>query len=497
VNARIAIVGTGFAGLGMAIRLKQAGIDDFVILERAAEPGGTWRDNTYPGCACDVPSHLYSFSFAPNPDWSRTYSPQPEIREYLRRTAERFDVNRHVRWNHDLLDATWDDEAQTWELLTSQGPLIVQFLIMGTGGLSNPSVPEIPGIERFEGTMFHTASWDHDHVLDGERVAIIGTGASAIQVIPQIQPTVAHLDVYQRTPPWVMPHTDRRVTRVERALFRRLPFTQRIVRAIVYGLREIYAVGFTKRPAIMRGAARVAKSNIDRHVSDPALRATLTPRFEFGCKRVLLSDTYYPALAQPNVEVVTTGIREITAGAIVTADGVAHPVDTIILATGFKVVDNPANALLNGREGRNLAKDLLDGKGAYLGTTAHGYPNLFMLTGPNTGLGHSSMVFMIESQIAYIVDGLRRLDRVGARTVEVREDVQVAFNGELQRRMARTVWSTGCASWYLDADGRNFTLWPGFTWEYRRRTRQFDVSSYDVSPAREGVVRGDVSSAHR
>jgi cation diffusion facilitator CzcD-associated flavoprotein CzcO len=479
-HVRIAIIGIGFAGLGMAVRLKQAGINDFTVLERADAPGGTWRDNTYPGCACDVPSHLYSFSFAPNPEWSRTYSPQPEIRAYIQRTAERFGITAHVRWRHEVLDASWDDDVQVWTISTSQGQLTAQFLITGTGGLSNPSVPDIPGIERFEGAMFHTAAWDHTHDLTGERVAVIGTGASAIQVVPQIQPRVGHLDLYQRTPPWVMPHTDRPVRRFERFLFRRFPITQRAVRGAVYWMREVYVLGFTKNPAIMKGAARIARSNIERHVEDPELRAKLTPQFAFGCKRVLLSDTYYAALAEPNVDVVTSGIQEVTPTGIVTVDGVEHAADTIVLATGFKVVDNPANAIVNGRGGRNLAVDMQAGKGAYLGTTFHGFPNLFALTGPNTGLGHSSMVFMIESQIAYILDCLARVGREGAGTVEVREEAQAAFNDDVQRRMGHTVWSTGCASWYLDADGRNFTLWPGFTWQYRRRTRRFDPAPYEV-----------------
>ena len=309
-HVRIAVVGTGFAGLGMAIRLKQDGIDDFVVLERAQDVGGTWRDNTYPGCACDVPSHLYSFSFAPNPDWTRTFSSQPEIWGYLRGCAERFGVTPHIRYGHELLHATWDGEAQRWSVETSRGALTADVLVLGTGPLSEPAIPDVPGLDSFRGTTFHSARWDHDHDLSGERVAVIGTGASAIQFVPQIQPQVARLHLFQRTPAWVVPRPDRPVKPWARRLFRRLPVAQALVRAFIYWLREL-SVLFFKHPKLMGMNEGLGRRHLERSVTDPELRARLTPSYRMGCKRILISDDYYPAVSQPNVEVVTEHISEV------------------------------------------------------------------------------------------------------------------------------------------------------------------------------------------
>jgi cation diffusion facilitator CzcD-associated flavoprotein CzcO len=480
LQARIVIVGSGFAGLGMGIRLKQAGIDDFVILERADDLGGTWRDNSYPGCACDVPSHLYSFSFAPNPDWSRTFSGQEEIWAYLRGCAERYGITPHIRYGHEVTEAAWDEDERRWRVETTQGPYSGEVLVAGMGALSDPSIPALPGLDAFEGTVFHSATWDHRHDLAGERVAVVGTGASAIQFVPQIQPEVARLHVFQRTPPWIMPRPDRPVSAAERRLYRLLPAAQLAMRAGIYWARETFLLGFRhKRLAGL--PERLARKHLYDQVADPELRRKLTPDYTIGCKRILISDDYYPALAQPNVEVVTEGIREIRPRSVVTADGTEREVDTIVFGTGFHVTDMAAADRVRGRDGQLLGDVWQGSPQAYVGTTIAGFPNLFMLVGPNTGLGHNSMVFMIESQLNYVMDCLRVMDERDLATVEVRPEVQAAYNAAVQADMRGTVWTSGgCASWYLDANGRNTTLWPGFSWSFRQRTRRFDPGDYTV-----------------
>jgi cation diffusion facilitator CzcD-associated flavoprotein CzcO len=484
---RIAIVGSGFSGLGMGIRLKRAGEHDFVILERAADIGGTWRDNTYPGCRCDVPSHLYSFSFAPNPSWSSTFSGQREIWEYLRGCADRYGVTPHVRLEHEVLGADWDDDEQLWRIETSQGTLTAEVLVAGQGGLSDPQVPELPGLERFAGTTFHSARWDHDHELAGERVAVIGTGASAIQFVPEIQPRVGRLHVFQRTAPWVMPHRNRRLSRFETALYRLVPGAQLAMRAAIYWGRESYLVMFRQR-RLGRLVERVALRHLRAHVEDPELRRKLTPSFAIGCKRILPSDEWYPALTKPNVELVTEGIREVRERSIVAADGSEREVDTIIFGTGFHVTDMPIAERVRDGEGRSLADHWQGSAQAYKGTTVAGFPNLFLLVGPNTGLGHTSIVFIIESQLSYVMAALRALRRRGARTLEVRPEAQAAYNARVQELTAGTVWvSGGCESWYIDRNGRNSTLWPTFTWPFRRQLRELDEAAYALEPTRERV----------
>ncbi len=487
----VIIVGSGFAGLGMAIRLKEMGISDFVVLERADEVGGTWRDNTYPGAACDVPSHLYSFSFAPNPDWSSSFSPQGEIQDYLRRTADDFGVRPHLRFGTEVRHARWDEGRQRWHVETSTGSLEAQFLVSATGALSEPSLPALPGLETFSGTTFHSARWRHDHDLAGERVAVIGTGASAIQFVPQIQPRVGHLSVFQRTPPWIIPRWDRRFTRPERWLFRHVPVVQRLARTGIYWSREAYVFGFAFDPRLMKAAELVARAHLRRQVPDPELRARLTPDYTIGCKRILISNDYLPALTRPNVDLVTSGIAEVRERSIVTADGDERPVDTIIFGTGFHVTDMPVASRLVGRGGVLLADHWRDGAHAHRGTTTGGFPNLFMLVGPNTGLGHSSQVFMIESQIDYVADALGHAAARGAATVGVRPDAEAAWNERVQADMEGTVWTSGqCASWYLDASGRNTTLWPSFTFRFRRETRRFDPAAYRFGPPATGAEPG-------
>jgi cation diffusion facilitator CzcD-associated flavoprotein CzcO len=479
---RVVIIGTGFAGLGMAIRLKQAGHDDFILLERAGDIGGTWRDNTYPGCQCDVPSHLYSFSFAPNPDWSRTFSHQGEIWDYLRDCAERFGIAPHVRLNHEVLESAWDEDASVWRLETSSGDLTADVLVSGTGALSEPAIPDLPGLEDFEGAAFHSAEWDHDFDLEGKRVAVIGTGASSIQFVPHIQPKVEKLHLFQRTPPWVLPHTDRPITDPERRAYRRLPLLQRLMRSSIYWARETFVLPFV-RPHFAKLPEGIGRRHLRKQVPDPELRRKLTPDYTFGCKRALLSNDYYPALAQPNVEVVTDGIAEVRPGSIVAADGTEREVDAIIFGTGFRVQDMPVIERVHGRDGLSLAESWRESMQAYLGTTVAGFPNFFMLLGPNTGLGHTSVVVMVEAQIAYVMDALRAMDRHDWRTLEVREEAQRAYNERIQKGLRGTVWNAGgCASWYLDRSGRNTTLWPSFTWRFRERTRRFDPALYVALP---------------
>jgi cation diffusion facilitator CzcD-associated flavoprotein CzcO len=485
-DVSVAVVGSGFSGLGMAIRLKQEGIEDFVVLERAADVGGTWYANTYPGCACDVPSHLYSYSFAPNPDWSRTYSGQPEIEAYLKRCCERFGIEPHLRLGHEVTSASWSEDEGRWHVETPRGTFRARVLVAGPGPLTEPRIPDLPGLETFEGASFHSARWDHGHDLTGERVVSVGTGASAIQIVPAIQPRVERLHVIQRTPPWVMPHTNRGVTRLERRLYRALPALQRLVRGGVYAGRETFVLGFVKDPRLMRVAERIARAHMRKHIDDPELLEKVTPDYTIGCKRILPSNRWYRALAQPNVELVTEGIAEVRPRSVVTGDGVERAADTIVFSTGFHVADVPVGERIRGADGRTLAETWGGSPRAYLGTAVAGFPNLFMLLGPNTGLGHSSMVYMIESQIAYVMGALRAMADHGAERLEVRAEAQAAYNERIDRQMRGTVWSSGCASWYLDESGRNATLWPDWTWRFRRRTARFDPAAYRI-----GGVRSD------
>ena len=480
---RVVVVGSGFSGLGMAIRLLKDGEHDFVVLERAGEIGGTWRDNTYPGCRCDVPSHLYSFSFAPNPKWSSTFSPQPEILEYVRDVARRFGVMPHVRFHTELESADWDEHEGRWRLQTSQGPMTAEVLVCGQGPLSEPRLPDVPGLDSFEGTAFHSASWDHDHDLEGERVAVVGTGASAIQFVPEIQPQVERLHVFQRTPPWVAPHPNRRMSRAERALYSRLPLAQLAMRAGIYWARESFVLQFRHR-RVRRLATKVALRHLRAQVPDAGLRERLTPRYEIGCKRILPTNEWYPAVTQPNVEVVDQGLAEVRPHSVVAADGTEREVDTIIFGTGFHVTDIPIAGVVRGREGRTLAEVWDGSPEAYKGAAVAGFPNLFLLVGPNTGLGHNSIVFMIESQVEYVGDALATMRRRRASRVEVRPEAQAAYNVEVQRLTEGTVWvSGGCASYYIDRNGRNSSLWPTFTWPFRKRTRVFDEGAYALGAA--------------
>jgi cation diffusion facilitator CzcD-associated flavoprotein CzcO len=477
----VAVIGGGFSGLGMAIRLKREGFDDFVVLERDEEVGGTWWANTYPGCACDVPSHLYSFSFELNPEWTRTYSRQAEIRDYLRRCTDKYGIRPHLRLGTAVTSAAWDDESSRWVIETERGTLRARMLVAGAGPLAEPKFPDIPGLETFEGKTMHSARWDHDYDVTGKRVASIGTGASAIQYVPAIQPKVAQLYAFQRTPPWIFPHTDRPTTRFERRLYKTFPFLQRLVRGLIYAARESNVPAFVKNPKRgMKLPEFLARRHMRKQISDPALLEKVTPSYTIGCKRILPSNKWYPAIQQPNVELITEGVEEIRPHSIVTGDGRELEVDAIIFGTGFHVTDMPVAKYVRGRDGSTLDELWQGSPRAYLGTAIPGYPNLFMLCGPNTGLGHNSMVYMIESQIEHVMCAVRTMSDRGAETVEVRPDVAERFNAELDERHEGTVWTTGCSSWYLDDTGRNSTIWPDWTWRFRQRTAQFDAAAYEM-----------------
>ncbi|WP_425464592.1 flavin-containing monooxygenase [Nocardia yunnanensis] len=481
-HRRIVIVGAGFGGIGLAVKLRAAGFEDLVILERAAELGGTWQANTYPGCACDVPSQLYSYSFAPNPDWSRTYGRQPEILAYLRRVATEYDVVRHIRFETELLDARWDDRHTVWRVQTSRGALTADVLISAAGIFAEPKYPTLPGLERFAGTTFHSLHWDHQHDLTGERVAVIGTGASAVQFVPEIQPIVERLLLFQRSAPWIVPRMDRPTLGLERLLLRRIPLAQRAIRGGWYAAIEGFGLISLVDKRFRHPYEALGRLQLLRQVRDPALRATLTPDYIIGCKRAIFSDAYLPALDRPNVEVVTEAIAEVRAHSIVLRDGTEHPVDTIVFGTGFTSIPSAYHRYI-GRHGRSIA-DLYDREPqSYLGAAVAGFPNFFCTLGPFGAAGNQSAVYMIESQIAYIVDALKTMRDNGIGRIELRPEVQDDFLDEMERRSADSVWLTGgCQSYYTTADGRNAGLYPNWSFEYRWRTRRFDVESYDLTP---------------
>ncbi|RMF17108.1 MAG: NAD(P)/FAD-dependent oxidoreductase, partial [Candidatus Dadabacteria bacterium] len=490
-DMQIAIIGAGFAGLGMGVRLKQAGFENFTIYEKEDGVGGTWRVNTYPGAACDVQSHLYSFSFEQNPDWSRMFGTQQEILDYLEHVADKFQLRPHLRCHREAVGAEYDERQGIWRISFSDGEVVeANVVVSGAGGLSRPALPNIPGIDDYEGTMFHSARWRHDVDLTGKRVAVIGTGASAIQIVPQIAPLVGKLDLYQRTPPWILPKPDRPVRDWEKLLYRHAPGALTAQRLRLYSTLELRVLGFT-HPQVMKPFELAAKRFLKSQVPDPELRKKLTPNYTIGCKRILLANDYYPALMRDNVELISGGAAALTAGGVVDKQGVERPADVVVMCTGFYAAENVAPFPILGRGGRSLDDAWRDGPEAYLGTTVHGFPNAFLIVGPNTGLGHSSMVYMIESQINYIMSALKQMDLFRLKSVEVREDVQHRYNERLQKRLARTVWNTDCASWYKTASGKNTTLWPSFTFAYRARTRLFQPWNYHLEPGLQ-PARGTV-----
>ena len=453
LDADAIVVGTGFAGLGMAIALKRAGMDSFIVLERAADVGGTWRDNDYPGCACDIPSVLYSFSFARNPNWTRIYSPQGEIRDYLRHCADRFGIRPHIRFNTELIDAAYDEIASVWRVHTADGSTLVsRVLIGGFGPLNKPNIPKLPGLERFAGAAFHSSAWDHTVDLTGKNVAVIGTGASAIQFVPRIVPQAARVSVFQRTAPWIIKKPDGPLGARHRRLRRIAPVAW-LERTLVYWLQESLAYGFTVNPARSANSSSARCGISTKTVPDPALRRKLVPTFRLGCKRILFSYDYFPALTQPNVEVVTSEIREVRERSVVDGDGVERPVDVIVFGTGFRATEGVAPVKIYGTGGVELNDAWRDGIEAYLGTSVAGFPNYFSIVGPNTGLGHNSIVLMIEAQVRYIMSALRLMKKRNVRALDVRRDVQAGFNRRIQAKL-RAPLATGCKSWYSTATAR-------------------------------------------
>jgi cation diffusion facilitator CzcD-associated flavoprotein CzcO len=477
----VLVVGGGFAGICMGIHLRRLGLR-FLILERGSDIGGTWRDNSYPGCACDIPSHLYSFSFEPNPDWSRVYPSQPEILAYLHRCVDKYRLRDNILLDSEVREAVFDERARRWRVQTQRGDVFsAGVLVSAMGPLSRPAWPAIPGLERFKGKAFHSSAWDHGLNPAGKRVAVIGAGASAIQIVPQIAPQVEKLAVFQRTPPWIVPKWDGPISDRRRLIFRRVPGSMRLFRSLLYWRHELLALGLLN-PKLMRPVRRFALAHLARNIADPSLRQALTPSYTIGCKRILLSNDYYSALARPNVELVTDGIAEIRDWSIVTLDGTERAFDVIVLATGFRASDLLTPLRIIGRNGADLGKAWQGGAEAFRGVTMAGFPNLFMLVGPNTLLGHNSMIFMIEAQVHYIVQCLKWLRQRASSSMDLRPEVQARFNRDLQQRMQGSVWASGCKSWYLDDAGKIVTLWPGSTARYWMLTRRLSPNHYRLSP---------------
>jgi cation diffusion facilitator CzcD-associated flavoprotein CzcO len=478
---RIAIIGAGFGGLAAAIELKKRGFDDLVVLERAADVGGVWRDNTYPGAACDVPTPYYSLSYEPNPHWPRRYATQPDIHAYLRHVAEKYDVQRHICFRAEVTSAAWDEAAGCWRLRTAAGDEIeADVLVPAVGQLSRPSYPAIKGLSSFAGPCFHSARWDHTVDLTGKRVGVIGTGASAIQFVPEIQPVVSSLTVFQRTPPYLVPRMDTEFSPVHHRIFERAPFTQKSERGAWFAVSEGLGVALLYSKPLARAVERLSRWHMRRGVGDdPELFAKVWPSYPIGCKRILFSNDYLPALTQPNVELVTSGIEQITASGVDTRDGVGHELDVLILGTGFTATDFLAPMQVRGLGGRDLREEWKDGARAYLGIAVPHFPNLFIMYGPNTNLGSGSIVYMLESQARYVGQAVSSLVADSGRPIVVRPEVEAAYDREVQDRLVAGVWSQ-CSNWYRAANGRVTTNWPRLPIEYRRTTARFDRDAYQT-----------------
>lgn len=473
------IIGTGFGGLAAAFRLKQQNDNDYIILERAGDVGGVWRDNQYPGCACDVQSNLYSFSFAQNPAWSREFSGRDEILQYLKRCARQFGLTSKIHFNTNVTRLEWREKDSEWLITTDRNEYRSRYIISGMGNLSDPKIPHIDGIENFKGKVFHSGNWPKDLQLDGKSVAVIGTGASAIQFIPEIQPLVANLHVYQRTAAWVMKRPDSAVNEVTRKRFASMPWLQRLARYKIYLKREWMACAF-RNPVLMRVAQKHAMHHLNEAIKDPQLRKKLTPNYTLGCKRVLLSNDYYPAMAKPNVNLITSGPKRITERGIVGHDDIERQVDMIIFGTGFQAQELPYAHYIFGRSGSSLAEAWKDSPVSLAGTTVSGFPNLFLIHGPNTGTGHTSAVYMMEAQVEYSVRLIRYAERAGFGVLEAREEAQQRYVRWVDKLMLGTVWTSGgCQSWYLDKTGRNSILWPYYSFIFRNRILNIRSGEYE------------------
>ena len=455
----------------MALELKKAKFSDFTIFEAASDLGGTWRDNTYPGCACDIPSHLYSLKQFPKAGWSRSYSRQPEILQYMKGIARKEDLGQHILYDTEITETTYQEETGFWTLKARDGrEFSARALVFGTGGLNIPNIPAIPGIEEYGGEIFHSNVWDHSVDLTDKNVAIVGTGASAIQIIPEVVSKVQSLTIFQRTPPWIVPRLDRSHTALEIKLFKAFPLLQSFYRQLLYWSREARAYFFVTNPKL-DWAERIAKRFLDSSIQDSELRAAVTPDYRLGCKRVLVSDDYYPALKQAHVKLINHGVSSFTAQGLKTKSGAEIAADTVIMATGFKVFDIMNRFQAMGRQ-QLLTEAWKERVQAYFGITVAGFPNMFILLGPNTALGHNSVILMIEAQAKYIRQCLQRMRSRRLKSLEIRGDVQNQFNDWIRKRLARTVWLTGCQSWYLDESGHNSTIWPGYVYQYQWRTRR-------------------------
>lgn len=482
----VAIVGTGFSGLATAIGLKQAGYDDITIFERADGVGGVWRHNIYPGAACDVASSLYSFSFEPNPHWSRPFAPQPEIQAYLEHCVDKYDLGRHIRFNTEVTEATFDDATGRWTLTDDTGARHeATFFVAACGQLTRPSYPNIPGRESFGGTWFHSAEWDHDHDLAGKRVAVVGNGASAVQLVPEVAKAAGELTVFQRSAEYIVPKPDYPHQRWEHLMYAKVPGALKAFRGAWWTIGEYVNPALVSnwsdkaREAYLTPILAATKAQLRLQVKDPELRRKLTPDYTVGCKRILLSSSYYPALSRDNVDVVTESITEVTPAGLVTADGTSHEVDTIIYATGFQAKNFVTPIKVTGLGGADVNDVWRDGPAAYLGMNVPGFPNFFLMYGPNTNFGGGSIIYILESQARYIVDAVRQLDRADATYLDIKPEVYDEFSAEVQRRLSKSVWATGgCTSWYVDGKGKVTNNWPGLMSEYRRRTRRIDLDKY-------------------
>ena len=479
---RVVVIGAGFGGIGMGIALRRAGIEDFLIVDKGDGPGGTWRDNTYPGAACDVPAHLYSFSFRPG-RWSGRFPPQREILAYLCDLAEENGLGPHLRLGSGVTACRFDQGRALWDLTLGNGDTIeASAVVSAVGQLNRPALPDIAGRGDFTGPSWHSASWDHGADLTGKRVAVVGTGASAIQFVPEVAKTAAHVDVYQRTPPYVLPKTDRKYGDAEQAFYDRFPVVRKADRLRIFLYGELLTSGFVLSPKLLAGPMQLWRRQLSTQITDPGLRAKCVPDYVMGCKRVLFSNDWYPALARSNVDLVTDPIERIVADGVVTRDGTTRHADAIVYGTGFKTLDFLAPMEVTGLRGRRLDEAWHEGAEAYLGISVAGFPNFFMLYGPNTNLGGNSILYMLEGQIRYVATALRALDAESLGWIDVRPEVQQAFNTWVTASSRTSVWESGCHSWYTTASRRNTNNWPDHTFLYRHRVRRFDLGRYRAMP---------------
>ncbi|MGV9615321.1 flavin-containing monooxygenase [Nocardia xishanensis] len=484
----VAVIGGGFAGIGAAIRLKQRGIEDFAILERGAALGGTWRDNTYPGAACDIPSRLYSYSFAPNPNWSQTYSGSAEILGYIEGIAARHRLCPHVRFGCTVTGIVFDEDAGMWDVaIEGAAPVRARTVVLASGPLANASFPAIRGFETYEGHKIHSARWDHDYDFTGKRVAVIGTGASAVQIIPELVEKAASVKVFQRTPGWVLPRVNRRTGPIAKGLYRHVPVAESLARRAWFYGHESVALGVVWNTPLTRVVELVGRAQLRRQVRDPWLRRQLTPDFRAGCKRLLMTDDYYPALQRDNCKLITWPIARLAPHGVRTAEGVEHQADCIVFATGFDVSKTGTPIPITGRDGRVLAEEWSRGAYAYKSVAVSGYPNLFFTFGPNSGPGHNSALVYMEAQIDYLVEAIGAILDRDLRMLDVRGDRQDRYNAAIQRRLSATTWNSGCRSWYLTDDGFNATMYPGFATQYVHQLRDLRLEDYHVVAADAGT----------